>query len=104
MKSFSSLVTGLYGLLECDFVRWSRCCCGPLRETRVMSNEPPDTTAESDVEPLRATRRATLRGAGLAGLLALGAGSATAQRTNPSANAHLSQNVTAEPLPSWNDG
>lgn len=36
-----------------------------------MSNEPPDTTGESDFEPLRATRRAALRGAGLAGLLAM---------------------------------
>ena len=69
-----------------------------------MSNEPPDTRAESGVEPLRATRRAALRGAGLAGLLALGAGSATAQRTDPSANAHLNLNETAETLPSWNDG
>ena len=69
-----------------------------------MSNEPSDTTAESDVKPLRATRRAALRGAGLAGLLALGAGSATSQRTGSSANARQNRNETADPLPSWNDG
>ena len=69
-----------------------------------MSNEPPDTTGGSDFEPLRATRRAALRGAGLAGVLALGAGSATAQRTNLSANARQNRNETADPLPSWNDG
>ena len=41
-----------------------------------MSNEPHDTTAESEFEPLRATRRNALRGAGLAGMLAMGGASA----------------------------
>jgi len=41
-----------------------------------MSNEPHDTTAEPESEPMRATRRNTLRGAGLAGMLAMGGASA----------------------------
>ncbi|MFD1565855.1 HAD family hydrolase [Haloarchaeobius amylolyticus] len=69
-----------------------------------MSKEPEHETPVSEPQPLRPTRRTVLRGAGLAGLLALGAGSATAQRTDPSANDHLSRNETTEPLPSWNDG
>ncbi|SEH12102.1 Protein of unknown function [Natronorubrum sediminis] len=51
-----------------------------------MSDEPPDTTAESDFEPLRATRRTALRGAGLAGILALASGSATASQQSSEAN------------------
>jgi phosphoserine phosphatase len=69
-----------------------------------MSNEPPDTTGEPESEPLRASRRTVLHETGLASLLALGAGSATAQRPVPSANAHPSRNETATPLSSWNDG
>ena len=69
-----------------------------------MSNETHDTTAGPESELMRATRRNALRGAGIAGLLAMGAGSATAQRTDPSANARQNRNETAEPLPSWNDG
>ncbi len=41
-----------------------------------MSNEPHHTSPESDSEPLRATRRTALRGAGLAGMLAMGGASA----------------------------
>jgi deoxyribodipyrimidine photo-lyase len=41
-----------------------------------MSNELPDTTGGSDFEPLRATRRTALRGAGIAGLLTMGRASA----------------------------
>nr|WP_265108201.1 deoxyribodipyrimidine photo-lyase [Halosolutus halophilus] len=41
-----------------------------------MSNEPPHTTAEPESEPMRATRRNALRGAGLAGMLAMGGASA----------------------------
>jgi hypothetical protein len=51
-----------------------------------MSKETEHTTPVSDSQPLRATRRAALRGAGLAGLLALG-GSATASQHSPEANA-----------------
>jgi hypothetical protein len=51
-----------------------------------MSNEPHYTTSESDSEPLRATRRTALQGAGLAGVLALGAGSATASQHTSEAN------------------
>ncbi|QLG47509.1 HAD family hydrolase [Natrinema halophilum] len=69
-----------------------------------MSNEPHHTTAEPVSEPLRATRRTALRGAGLASLFALGGGSATAQRTVPNADAHQSRKETTEALPSWNDG
>jgi len=51
-----------------------------------MSNESNDTTPESDFEPLRATRRTALRGAGLAGILALASGSATASQNSSEAN------------------
>ncbi|WP_254532919.1 HAD family hydrolase [Natrinema gelatinilyticum] len=69
-----------------------------------MSNEPHHTTAEPESEPLRVTRRTALRGAGLASLLAMGTGSARAQRTVLNADTHQSQKETTEPLPSWNDG
>ncbi|WP_217493378.1 DUF1254 domain-containing protein [Haladaptatus sp. W1] len=47
-----------------------------------MSNETHDTTAdtESDSNPLQATRRTALRGAGLTSLLAMGIGSASASQ------------------------
>ncbi|WP_254525967.1 DUF1214 domain-containing protein [Natrinema caseinilyticum] len=45
------------------------------------------TTQESDSEPLRATRRSALRGAGLAGILSLAGGSATASQQSSEANA-----------------
>ncbi|SET02608.1 DUF1214 domain-containing protein [Natrinema hispanicum] len=51
-----------------------------------MRNESNDTTPESDFEPLRATRRTALRGAGLAGILALASGSATASQNSSEAN------------------
>jgi len=51
-----------------------------------MSKEPHHTSPESDSEPLRATHRSALRGAGLAGMLALGAGSATASQHSSEAN------------------
>src|SRR6056297_1756052 len=41
-----------------------------------MSKETHHTTPESDAEPLRATRRNALRGAGLIGMLAMGGASA----------------------------
>ncbi|QFU81836.1 DUF1214 domain-containing protein [Natronorubrum aibiense] len=52
-----------------------------------MSNETHHTTPESDAEPLRATRRTALRGTGLASLLALAGGSATASQRSSEANA-----------------
>ncbi|WP_083898729.1 DUF1214 domain-containing protein [Natronococcus jeotgali] len=51
-----------------------------------MSNEPHHTTPESTSELLRATRRNTLRGAGLAGMLALAGGSATASQQSSEAS------------------
>ncbi|WP_423746600.1 DUF1214 domain-containing protein [Haladaptatus sp. SPP-AMP-3] len=54
-----------------------------------MSNETHDTPAdaESNSNPLQATRRTALQGAGLAGLLAMGVGSANASQDIPFANA-----------------
>jgi hypothetical protein len=43
-----------------------------------MSNDQNHTTDET--EPMRATRRTVLRGAGIAGLLTMGVGTASAQR------------------------
>ncbi|WP_458208792.1 DUF1214 domain-containing protein [Haladaptatus sp. NG-SE-30] len=51
-----------------------------------MSNETHETTAESNAEPLRATRRTALRGTGLAGLLVMGVGNASARQVVPGAN------------------
>jgi hypothetical protein len=52
-----------------------------------MGKETNQTTPVSDSEPLRATRRTALRGASLAGVLALGVGSATASQPSSEANA-----------------
>ncbi|PCR90383.1 DUF1214 domain-containing protein [Natrinema ejinorense] len=60
-----------------------------------MSNEPHHTTPRLDSELLQATRRTMLRGAGLAGMLALGGGSATAQKDFPRSNALQDQNETS---------
>ncbi|MFB6140120.1 MAG: DUF1214 domain-containing protein [Halosimplex sp.] len=51
----------------------------PQLEPIVMSNEIHETTAESNAESLRTTRRTALRGTGLIGLLALGATGASAR-------------------------
>ncbi|WP_158059566.1 DUF1214 domain-containing protein [Halorussus halophilus] len=51
-----------------------------------MCNDAHETTTESNSEPLRATRRSALRGAGLAGLLVMGGG-ASARQDAPGANA-----------------
>lgn len=59
-----------------------------------MSKEPNYTTPESSFELLRATRRSALRGAGLAGMLALGAGSATASQHSSEANTRQAENET----------
>jgi hypothetical protein len=61
-----------------------------------MSNETHHKTAKLNFEPLRATRRNALRGAGFAGLLALGSGIATAQMDPPGSNALEDQNETSE--------
>jgi hypothetical protein len=60
-----------------------------------MSEDPHHTTPESDSEPLRATRRTALQGAGLASLLALGGASATAQKDFLRSNALQDQNETS---------
>jgi len=61
-----------------------------------MSNETPDTTAESNSELLRATRRTALRGAGFAGLLAMAGGSAAAGQNSPEANTRQNETETSE--------
>ncbi|QRV15901.1 DUF1214 domain-containing protein [Haloterrigena salifodinae] len=70
-----------------------------------MSNETNHMTPESSSELLRATRRSALRGAGLAGLLALGGGSVTASQNSSEANTREAKTETSaddEPLPvSW---
>ena len=60
-----------------------------------MSNETHHTTPESNAELLRATRRTALRGAGLAGLLALGGSSATASQNPSEANTQGAENETS---------
>ncbi|SEP12888.1 Phosphoserine phosphatase [Halogranum amylolyticum] len=69
-----------------------------------MSNETHDTATDSESKPLWTTRRTALRGTGLVGLLALGVGSATAQRPAASTSAYQKQKETDNPLSSWNDG
>ncbi|WP_254533492.1 DUF1214 domain-containing protein [Natrinema gelatinilyticum] len=60
-----------------------------------MSNEPHHTTAEPESESLQATRRTALRGAGLAGVLALGAGSATASQNPSESDTQEAENETS---------
>ncbi|SFC08041.1 Protein of unknown function [Halobiforma haloterrestris] len=69
-----------------------------------MSNETHDTTAdaESNSELLRATRRTALRGAGLAGLLAVAGGSVSASQNFSEANTCQDGTETSEddePIP-----
>ena len=45
-----------------------------------MSNDQNHTTDETETETMRATRRTVIRGAGVAGLLTMGVGTASAQR------------------------
>ncbi|WP_458208700.1 DUF1214 domain-containing protein [Haladaptatus sp. NG-SE-30] len=63
-----------------------------------MTNNKRDTTAdaESDSNPLQATRRSALQGAGLAGLLALGVGSASAHQDMPSQTTEQAQQQTTD--------
>ncbi|NKE36137.1 DUF1214 domain-containing protein [Natronococcus sp. JC468] len=67
-----------------------------------MSNGTDHTTPESDSKPFQATRRDALRGAGLAGLLALGGGSATASQNSSEGNTQGAETETStddEPVP-----
>jgi hypothetical protein len=64
-----------------------------------MSKETHHTTPDSDSEPMRATRRTALRGAGFAGLLSVGVGSATASQRSPEVNIHQTENETDDPVP-----
>ena len=67
-----------------------------------MNNETRDTTAESNSELLRATRRTALRGTGLAGLLAMGVGHASAHQDVLSRNVQQpgqQQSVEDESIP-----
>jgi len=57
--------------------------------------EPHHKTANANFEPLRATRRSALRGAGLAGILALASGSATASQRSSEANTQESETETS---------
>ncbi|MFB6140122.1 MAG: DUF1214 domain-containing protein [Halosimplex sp.] len=52
-----------------------------------MSDETHDTAADTDDEPMRATRRSALRGASLAGLFAIGVGDASARQVLAAASA-----------------
>ncbi|MFA9428387.1 hypothetical protein [Natronorubrum sp. A-ect3] len=45
-----------------------------------MSNQDQPTATETETENMRATRRTVIRGAGVAGLLTMGVGTASAQR------------------------
>jgi hypothetical protein len=63
-----------------------------------MSNETHDTTAdaESDSELLQTTRRTALQGAGLAGLLAMGVGSASARQNTPTQTTTQAEQQTTD--------
>ncbi|WP_255150093.1 DUF1214 domain-containing protein [Halorarius halobius] len=67
-----------------------------------MSNDNPETTTVSTSEPLRATRRSALRGAGLAGVLAMAGGNVSASRNSPEANTRQTETEASEddePIP-----
>ncbi|PCR90414.1 hypothetical protein CP557_07670 [Natrinema ejinorense] len=67
-----------------------------------MSKETHHTTVKPESEPIRATRRTALRGAGFASLLALGVGSATASQRSPGVNIHEAESESSaedEPIP-----
>ncbi|SEP12900.1 Protein of unknown function [Halogranum amylolyticum] len=61
-----------------------------------MSNEPYNTTADSNDKLLRATRRTALRGVSLAGLLAMGGGGVSASQNSPKANTRQNETETSE--------
>ncbi|WP_152418909.1 hypothetical protein [Natronorubrum sulfidifaciens] len=58
-----------------------------------MSNDPNNTTADTESESMRPTRRTVIRGVGVAGLLTMGVGSASAQQ-NPTKQARTQQAQT----------
>lgn len=96
MKFFSSLATVLYGIEECERVNRSSSLLWAIQ--RGMSHEQRNTPRDggtrirvtTDNAPNRTSR------AGLAGVLALGAGSATAQTDSPRSNVFEDQNETSE--------
>ncbi|WP_458210516.1 DUF1214 domain-containing protein [Haladaptatus sp. NG-SE-30] len=61
-----------------------------------MDKDTHNKTTETEFEPLQATRRTALRGTGLAGLLAMGVGSASAHRDSPNPAAHQVQQQTTD--------
>lgn len=63
-----------------------------------MTNKKHDTTAdaESDSNPLQATRRSALQGAGLAGLLTMGVGSASARQNTPTQTTNQAEQQTTD--------
>ncbi|WP_435348664.1 DUF1214 domain-containing protein [Haloarchaeobius sp. HRN-SO-5] len=61
-----------------------------------MRHETRDTTASSDSESLRTTRRTALRGTGLAGLLAMGVGNASAHGGTSGSTGQQARQQTAE--------
>ncbi|TMT86297.1 DUF1214 domain-containing protein [Haloterrigena sp. H1] len=64
-----------------------------------MCNGTQHTRDESDSESMRTTRRTALRGAGLAGVLAMGGGSAKASQRSSETNTHQAENETDETVP-----
>ncbi|WP_458190830.1 DUF1214 domain-containing protein [Haladaptatus sp. NG-WS-4] len=61
-----------------------------------MDKDTHNKTTETEFEPLQATRRTALRGTSLAGLLAMGVGSASAHRDSPNPAAHQVQQQTTD--------
>ncbi|ODR79238.1 hypothetical protein BG842_19850, partial [Haladaptatus sp. W1] len=61
-----------------------------------MDKDTHNKTAETEFEPLQATRRTALRGAGLASLLAMGVSSTSATQDTPSQTTKHAQKQTAD--------
>ncbi|SIR87048.1 Protein of unknown function [Haladaptatus litoreus] len=61
-----------------------------------MDKDTHNKTAETEFEPLQATRRTALRGAGLASLLAMGIGSASADQDTPSQTTTQAEQQTTD--------
>ncbi|MCO8256804.1 DUF1214 domain-containing protein [Haladaptatus sp. AB618] len=61
-----------------------------------MDKDTHDNTTETEFKPLQATRRSALQGAGLAGLLAVGVGSASANQDTPSQTTEQAQQQTTD--------
>ena len=79
-------------------IEWGNAIGHRSSEATAMSNETHDMSADtaSDSEPLRATRRTALQGTGLAGLLAMGVGSASASQDTPSQTTEQAQQQTTD--------